>query len=361
MPYIEAKRTKGCCNGFTLVELLVVISILGVLLGLLAWGANAARTSFLKHAQAAEVSKLAAAVEAYRLKYGDYPPDGFTWQLVESHLRKAFPEISNSELELLRPHAEDFSNTGSNRFVRNDNSNLLPQPELAVFDPAEALVFFLGGFSSDPRKPLTGNGGPFKEDPKVPGTWIYNAQRENAFFEFKLNLLTLNDDGTKSVDETLYDEGVPNDLLPVYVGKGPGIQRGGVPIVYFNSRSYCTPNAGHRFYVAGDIRKTGKTCARPFLANGSDIVFANQNSFQILSAGYDNLYGCQPYFILQGGPATLFAVPSGRPYSVKSDGTIVKTENDAFEPFLGVGVSAPSACYDNVSNFAVGPTFADSL
>ena len=28
-------------------------------------------------------------------------------------------------------------------------------------NPAEALVFWSGGFSSDPKQPFTGNGGPF--------------------------------------------------------------------------------------------------------------------------------------------------------------------------------------------------------
>jgi type II secretory pathway pseudopilin PulG len=58
------------------VELLIVMAILGILAGLLAWGVNAARVAILKRAQAFEVQSIASAVEAYRTKYGDYPPDG---------------------------------------------------------------------------------------------------------------------------------------------------------------------------------------------------------------------------------------------------------------------------------------------
>ncbi|MFN7626320.1 MAG: type II secretion system protein, partial [Pirellula sp.] len=101
-------------QGFTLVELLIVIAILGILVGLLSWGVNAARISILKRAQTAEIASLASAVEAYRNKYGDYPPDGSSWPVVEAHLRKAFPNILASELSLLNP-----AYTSANGYIRN--------------------------------------------------------------------------------------------------------------------------------------------------------------------------------------------------------------------------------------------------
>ncbi|MFM8402371.1 MAG: type II secretion system protein, partial [Pirellula sp.] len=225
---LEARRTGR--EGFTLVELLVVIAILGILAGLLAWGVNAARVSILKQAQAYEMQSIATAVEAYRNKYGDYPPDGSSWPVMEAHLRKAFPNILVTELALLNP-----ANSGANAYIRNDNDLTGTHPLGGrVFDPAEALVFFLGGFSNDPQRPITGPGGPLRQSGTV---FIYNTQRENAFFEFKLSRLTLTPNGISN-DETTFSEGVGNDLMPVYIGNGPGVSQNGRPIVYFDSRTY---------------------------------------------------------------------------------------------------------------------------
>ncbi|MFN9433668.1 MAG: type II secretion system protein, partial [Planctomycetota bacterium] len=185
-------------RGFTLVEILIVIAILGILAGLLAVGVNAARVAILKRAQKFEIEMIAQAVEQYRQKYGDYPPDGSSWPVMEAHLRKAFPNILISELNLLDPKLHV-----ANGYIRNDNDTTATHPLLPyarsidssinsgrVMDSAEALVFFLGGFSSDHMRPLTGPGGPFKlnpdqTNPTLPYFYIYNAQRENEFFEFK--------------------------------------------------------------------------------------------------------------------------------------------------------------------------------
>lgn len=350
-------------QGFTLVELLIVIAILGILVGLLSWGVNAARISILKRAQTAEIASIASAVEAYRNKYGDYPPDGSSWPVVEAHLRKAFPNILITELNMLNP-----ANFAVNAYVRNDNDLTGSHPLGGrVFDSAEALVFFLGGFSNDPQRPLTGPGGPFRA---VGSAFVYNTQRENSFFEFKTNRLTLSSDGTTSTDETLYNEGVANDLLPVYIGNGPTIQQGGVPIVYFDSRTYTMTGGYYNFYIPGLVASSAN-CARPFLANDVNSAFAgavkpqryaNDKTYQILNAGYDKLYGCQSVAsVISNNALYLFTCPGGVacPRDTTTGLFFAPAVPSAIKYYLPeFGALRP--CDDNISNFIDGPTFAES-
>ena len=365
-------------QGFTLVELLIVIAILGILAGLLAYGVSAARTAILKRAQKFEIEMIAQAIEQYRTKYGDYPPDGSSWPLVEAHLRKAFPNILITELNLLDPKYHR-----TNGYVRNDNDVTATHPLLAyarsihtdinsgrVMDSAEALVFFLGGFSSDAQRPLTGPGGPFAPNPATAGAFIYNTQRENSFFEFKTNRLTLTADGFSN-DETIYGQGVGNDLLPVYVGAGPSIQQGGVPITYFDGRTYQLAGGYFNFYVPGPVA-TSPNCARPFLGTEVNNSFAgtpkpqryaNDKTFQIMNAGYDKLYGCQSVqSVVSSSNLFLFACPGGIPCQLNT------TNGLFFAP-----LSPPPLRYflqefgnlrpvdDNTSNFTEAPTLGESL
>ncbi len=375
-------------SGFTLVELLIVIAIIGILAGLLAWGVNAARVAILRKAQTAEMANLASAVERYREKYGDYPPDGSSWPIMEAHLRKAFPNILITELNILNP-----ANSANNAYVRNDNdvpsgsyTPSFPQGFPRVFDPAEALVFFLGGFSSDPQRPLTGPGGPFKANPAVSGTLIYNTQRENAFFEFKTGRLTLTADGAASNDEVRYNEGIGNDLLPVYIGAGPSIEQRGVPIVYFDSRTYMitTPaGAYYNFYSPGTVGDPGNfNFARPYLSADKDTatsslgqLFANNRTFQIMNAGYDNIYGSRAVPRISN-PLTnlvLFIAPTGQPCLPMVDTQDGKLRFFPVADGLNSAYEAQSKYQlkefvdnklfpvdDNTSNFIDGPTFAES-
>jgi prepilin-type N-terminal cleavage/methylation domain-containing protein len=382
-------------QGFTLVELLIVIAILGILVGLLSWGVNAARISILKRAQTMEIASLASAVEAYRNKYGDYPPDGSSWPVVEAHLRKAFPNILISELNLLNP-----AFTSVNGYIRNDNdvpyetyNPTFPQGFPRVFDPAEALVFFLGGFSSDPQRPFTGQGGPFKSNPASPLTLIYNTQRENAFFEFNTNRLTLNDSGF-STDEQIYGQKITNsntqlppDLLPVYIGNGPTILQGGVPIVYFDSRTYLiqTPSGAYfNFYTPGTVGDgRNLNFARPYLSaekdkstSNSAQLFANNRTYQLLNSGYDKFYGSRPVSRVSS-PLTdlvLFVCPSGQPCIPALDPQDSKWRFYLAQDNIQGPQKAQSkyrlreledaklfdSAGDNISNFIDGPTFAES-
>lgn len=378
------------------MELLVVMAILGILAGLLAWGVNAARVAILKRAQAFEVQSIASAVEAYRTKYGDYPPDGSSWPVMEAHLRKAFPNILVSELALLNPALSQ-----QNGLIRNDNDLTESHPHLAryvstspglrsgrVFDAAEALVFFLGGFSSDPQRPITGPGGPLKQ---VGNSYIYNTQRENAFFEFKIGRLTLDPNTGASTDETVYSEGVPNDLMPVYVGNGPTYQQLGVPIIYFDSRTYQIAGATvndnsyyFNFYSPGlvdtrNVQGSTRNCARPFLSMDLDankgnnaLRYANDKTFQVMNGGYDRIYGCQSVKNVaapESKPAFLFTVPGGNTAMLNVQTLTFTRPGTSSVRFYNpeFWIDTPNAPLnrhmyvdDNTSNVLDSPTFGES-
>ena len=71
------RRRPACVRdrgGFTMIELLMVIIIISILIGLLLPAINAAMRTARNAAVSSEINQLAAAMENFRSKYGDYPP-----------------------------------------------------------------------------------------------------------------------------------------------------------------------------------------------------------------------------------------------------------------------------------------------
>ncbi len=279
--------SKRYRTGFTLVELLVVIAIIGVLVGLTVPAVFAVRKTFNNASVKFEVQALADAVEKYRTKHGDYPPDGSSWPVMEAHFRKVFPNILQSELNLLNPAYRNVAVPGhpaltsGNKLICNDYDG-------GVMDPAEALVFFLGGFSSDTQKPFTGKGGPFGQN------YVFNPSRDNSFYEFTSSRLNGADDEWRESNATLFPG---NDSLPVYAS-----YQSQTPYVYFDSRSFGPLNY-YRTFALSDAETPAAVLmgvARPLLtvspasfkAKPSEY-FENSKTFQIISPGVDGLYGWQ--------------------------------------------------------------------
>jgi prepilin-type N-terminal cleavage/methylation domain-containing protein len=63
-------------RAFTLIELLVVISIIGLLAGMLVGLAPVAAMKIKESRVRAELQQLVTAIEAYKTRFGVYPPDG---------------------------------------------------------------------------------------------------------------------------------------------------------------------------------------------------------------------------------------------------------------------------------------------
>jgi prepilin-type N-terminal cleavage/methylation domain-containing protein len=144
---------------FTLTELLIVIAIIAVLAGLIA----AAAVNALKNARRAgillEIKTLSNAVENFKNETGVYPPNGMNpnpgntpmGKLVQSDFQRMFSKAFQGSSEppvLALALCGQNTAGGANQNVENGMS------------AAEAVYFWLGGFSSDKKFPISGPGGP---------------------------------------------------------------------------------------------------------------------------------------------------------------------------------------------------------
>jgi prepilin-type N-terminal cleavage/methylation domain-containing protein len=153
-------------SAFTLVELLVVITIIGILAALIVVAAVGALKKANETRTKAELNQMAGGVDEYKNKTTSYPPNcqtddqtigGTSGPLDEAgifndlkrHMRQAFPRNQESD-DLLRALI-GLQTTDTTNYPIWLNGGMTA---------GEAVVFWLGGFSTDPKYPISGEGGP---------------------------------------------------------------------------------------------------------------------------------------------------------------------------------------------------------
>ncbi|MBX9585552.1 MAG: prepilin-type N-terminal cleavage/methylation domain-containing protein [Gemmataceae bacterium] len=240
--------------GFTMVELLVVILIIGVLASLLLAGFGAARTSARKAQAATEIAQVADAVAAFKAKMnvGHIPAfrpgttDGSLFRLKKmyvgdepefAYLRQVFPQID----------------TADNGWTGGDQT----------LAPNQVLLFFLTGidlqgFSTNRAKPFTPSTG---SDNRVPPfLTLKTSNIRNGFF----------------VD--------PWDTPYAYFAFDPALNN--YPVNTGTPLAVAWPTTTTTHPVDGTM--IAPNGVRAFRSGGK---FLNARGFQIVSAGPDTTFG----------------------------------------------------------------------
>jgi prepilin-type N-terminal cleavage/methylation domain-containing protein len=277
-------------RGFTLVEMLVVLAIIGVLVALLLPAVMMAMNAARRAAIATDIRMLSDAVESYKNKMGDYPPNFRQYDVVMRHVRKCYPDATpqHRDLFIKAVWGPAFSEASP------------PLPAAAVvpmIDEGEALVFWLHLIDADKREP-------FKAA-------IAAATAGNPL------LAATSPVRYGTIDEQKLFDGGDADTLPSF----RAVNAGETCYVYVDSRSYNyfyqpalftdplyaahaeDPTLGYTRPYWSEIRSTTGATSSPLAAHYKPMA---PTTFQIICAGQDGEFGLDPAtldakFFPQGG------------------------------------------------------------
>jgi prepilin-type N-terminal cleavage/methylation domain-containing protein len=323
----EAKNIPSTHSraAFTLVELLVTISIIAILASLLLAGVSSARNAAINASVKSEISAIESALESFRAEFGSYPPSSI--KLYETKAGWDADPNSKAKIKALFPNIDWVV-----VFDRNNNNNATDGGDFVDFNqngandgaaeivlgPPECLVFFLAGPVINQGTATQALYQPigFAANPKNPFASIDDSKnRKKGFFEFD-NARLLDGDG---------------DSFPGYLDKYTGQTN---PIVYLSSYE----GQGYDYIEVVNLGVGMKDVYRQVWAfdgslNHDPAVYPNspwkEKTFQLISPGRDGQYGLGGYY---------------------RDGVPKPATAPAWDDFI----RGRTADEDNVTNFAAG-------
>ncbi len=350
-------------RGFTLVEILVVIIIVAILVGLLLPVIAGAVRTAKNAAVSSEINLLAQALESFKARYGQYPPSrvllvesgNYTFYMTNNNpiqqgdityaqlaqrtisaFRKMFPKVVLST-------SGNVPTIGATNWYDFNGNGAFDSTSGYILQGHECLVFFLGGiplsdptsstfgltgFGTDPTNPFTNN---IASDPRYNGAQnpMCSTSRQPSFFEFNAGRLFLDPYNTSmggaSPGIPAYYDSLGNTTPAVgatalnfyayFNAYGNGLYDPNDVNFTFETDAYLATPIGLKMFDSYTPQSnppsqyTISPAPNPYtttltVTTTGTITYQKPQTFQILSAGVDGLYGVGGQFLSSTTPGS---------------------------------------------------------